>query len=165
MTPVALPLRALAAASLLLLAACAGGVPVERQVTVAGGRFNAVQGEAAFLVRTFLPAEGGERQEVVGARCQLASSLYEAEVVTPSRVVVPNFGPQSPRITATCQAGDLVGSGSTRIVTRWQQSPWGWGPSPLYGPTPWMWGGPWGWYDPAIPVSDYPNLIVTMTRP
>ena len=115
-------------AALLLVAACAGtGVPVERQVVVAGDRFSAVQGEAAFFVRTVVPLEGRERGEVVGATCRLVSSLYAAEVVTPSRVVVPNFGPQSPEITATCRSGELSGTGGTRIVTRWQQSPWGWG--------------------------------------
>lgn len=160
--------RALGLASLLLLGACASSsVPVTRQVTIAGDRFTAVQGEAAFFIRTFLPDAGGVRQEVIGATCEIASSLYSATAVTPSRVVVPNFGPQSPRITATCRSGDLVGTGGTRIVTRWQQSPWGWGPpGPYYAPGPWGRGGvsPWGWYEPAIPISDYPNLIVVMGR-
>ena len=77
--------------------------------------------------------------------------------------MVPNFGPQSPELVATCKAGDLAGTGRTRIVTRWQQSPWGWGyPGPGMGP--WGWGMPgWGgWYEPSYPVSDYPDLIVTL---
>ena len=159
-------MRAAAPAALLILAACAGGVPVERQVVVAGDRFSAVQGEAAFFVRTVVALEGRERGEVVGATCRIVSRLYSAEVVTPSRVVVPNFGPQSPEITATCRYGELSGTGGTRIVTRWQQSPWGWGPpGPFYGPGPWGWGGPgpWSWYEPAIPISDYPNLVVTLS--
>jgi hypothetical protein len=148
----------LAVAALLGLAACAGGVPVERQTVVSGSRFDAVQGEAAFVVRTFLPDEAGERREVVGARCAVVSSLYTAELVTPSRLVVPNFGPQSPQVSLDCTAGDLVGSGTARIFTRWQDGPgyWGgpWGPYRTYG---------WGWYGgPGYPVSDYPDLAVIM---
>lgn len=160
-------MRALALAPLLLVAACASGVPVQRQVVVAGDRFTAVQGEAAFLLRTFLPRESGGG-EVTGAVCQIVSSLYSAEAVTPARVVVPNFGPQSPELVATCRAGELAGTGGTRIVTRWQQPPGAWG---YPGVGPWgyrsaMWGpgwGPgWGWDGPSLPVSDYPNLIVTL---
>ena len=110
-------------------------------------------------------------REVVGADCRIVSSIYTTEVVTPSRLVVPNFGPQSPELVATCRAGDLTGTGRTRIITRWQPSPWGWGypgPGPwgfgYPGPGPWGWGSPvgWGWYEPSYPVSDYPDLIVTM---
>jgi hypothetical protein len=161
--------RAAALAALAALAACATGVPVQRQVVVPGDRFVAVQGEAGLFVRTFLPPEGRDRREVVGAECRIVSSLYETELVTPSRLVVPNFGPQSPEIVASCRAGDRTGAGRTRIVTRWQQSPWAWGyPGPgvpgAWGPG---WGGPgwapgWGWYEPSYPVSDYPDLIVTL---
>jgi hypothetical protein len=140
------------------LAACATGVPVERQVVVPGGRFDAVQGEAQLTVRTFLPQEGDERREVVGADCTVVSSLYSAELVTPARLVVPNFGPQSPELEIDCRAGDLAGSGRVRIVTRWQQPPGYWG----YPWGPYGWPG-WGWYGgPGLPVSDYPNLDVIM---
>jgi hypothetical protein len=156
--------RAAALVALPLVAACAAGVPVERQVVVPGDRFIAVQGEAGLFVRTFLPPEGRDRREVVGADCKVVSSLYAAEVVTPSRLVVPNFGPQSPELVATCVAGELTGTGRTRILTRWQTSPWGWGyPGPGVAAAPWGWGAPgWGWYEPSYPVSDYPDLIVTM---
>ncbi len=114
-----------------VLAGCATGVPVERQVVVAGDRFTNVQGEAAFIVRTVLPVdENGARREVVGARCTVLSSLYQAELVTPARVVVPNFGPQSPQITVSCKAGALSGAGTARIVTRWDGPP----------PYPGLWG-------------------------
>ena len=78
--------------------------------------------------------------------------------------MVPNFGPQSPELVATCKAGDLAGTGRTRIITRWQQSPWAWGyPGPGVAAAPWGWGMPgWGWYEPSYPVSDYPDLIVTL---
>jgi hypothetical protein len=156
--------RALLLAALPVLAACATGVPVQRQVVVPGDRFVAVQGEAGLFVRTFLPPEGRDRREVVGADCRIVSSLYSTELVTPSRLVVPNFGPQSPELVATCTAGELSGTGRTRIITRWQQSPWGWGyPGPAGPWDPWGWGMPgWGWYEPSYPVSDYPDLIVTL---
>jgi hypothetical protein len=149
----------------LLLAACASGVPVERQVVVTGDRFAAVQGEASLLVRTFLPAEGNQRQEVVGATCNVVSSLYETTLVTPARLVVPNFGPQSPEILFDCRAGERSGGGHAEIVTRWQTAPgyWGfagYGPYPGY---PWGWGWPgWDFPGPGYPVSDYPNLNIVL---
>ena len=39
-----------------------------------------------------------------GADCRVVSSLYATELVTPSRLVVPNFGPQSPELVATCNS-------------------------------------------------------------
>ena len=153
-------MRKLLPLSALLLAACATGVPVERQVVVSGARFNAVQGEAALLVRSFVEDPGGERQEVVGATCDIVSSLYSAQLVTPSQLLVPNFGPQSPELTATCRAGKLSGAGRVNIITRWQQPPGFWGP-PGYP----FWPGDafaWGWSGPSYPVSDYPNLEVAL---
>lgn len=147
----------LPAAVLLSLAACAGGVPVERQVVVSGSRFEAVRGEAGLTVRTFLE---DARSEVVGAECEVVSSLYSARLVTPSRLLVPNFGPQSPELTATCRAGALSGVGTVSILTRWQSPPgawWGY-PGGLYGP--WGYGG-YG-YGPGYPISDYPDLRVIM---
>ncbi len=159
-----MPRNSLAALAALHLAGCATGVPVERQTVVAGDRFSNVQGEARFVVRTALasPAAGNDRREVLGARCTALSSLYEAEFVTPSRLVVPNFGPQSPEITVSCTAGELSGSAAARIVTRWDGPPAypGWGPG--WGP-PWALGYPGrGWPAPAYPVSSYPDLIVPL---
>ncbi len=153
-------MRSLMLLPALLVAACASGVPVERQVVVPGGRFEAVRGEAALTVRSFLA--GDERREVLGADCDVVSSLYSAKLVTPSRLVVPNFGPQSPELTVSCRAGDLTGSGRVRIITRWQGPPgyWGYPGDPFWPGTPYGWG--WGWGGPGIPVSDYPNLNVTM---
>ena len=149
-----------ASLGLVLLAGCATGVPVERMAVVPGGRFAGVQGEAALTVRTFLDDGGGERREVVGATCDVVSSLYSTRLVTPSRLVVPNFGPQSPELGVSCRAGELTGAGRVRIITRWQEPPgfWGYPYGPGFG-GPWGW---WGWYGPGYPVSDYPNLNVRM---
>lgn len=146
------------ATAVVLLAGCAAGVPVERQVVVPGGRFTAIQGEAALTVRAMLPDNGGE---VVGAKCTVTSSLYTATLTTPSRLVVPNFGPQSPELFFDCRAGTLAGSARVAIVTTWRDGAWagypGFGPGP-YGP--WA-GGPWGWGS-GYPVSSYPNVRVIM---
>jgi hypothetical protein len=154
--------RALAAAT-LVLAGCATGVPVERQVVVSGERFSNVQGEADLLVRTFLPGTvDGDRREVVGARCDVVSSLYRTALVTPARLVVPNFGPQSPDISVTCLADDLAGTGTVAIVTRWNRPPGYWGyPGAVWDPWP---GYGWGWPGYAVPVSNYPDLFLEMRR-
>ena len=91
-----------------------------------GGHFEAVQGEAGLLVRTFVEDPAGERQEVIGASCAIVSSLYSASLVTPSRLVVPNFGSQSPVITADLPGRQARGSRHGRIMTRWQQPPGAW---------------------------------------
>ncbi len=144
----------------VLLAGCASGVPVERVAVVPGGRFADVRGEAALTVRTFVEDPQGERREVAGATCDVVSSLYTTRLVTPSRLVVPNFGPQSPQIGVSCRAGELTGAGRTRIVTRWVGPPgyWGYPYGPAFGGP----FGPWGWYGPSVPVSDYPDLNVGM---
>ena len=146
---------------LLAVAGCASGVPVEREVVVAGSRFQAVQGETRLTVRTVLPDGGGE---VVGATCDLVTSLYAAELVTPARLVLPNFGPQSPELSFACRAGELSGTGRAAIITRWQGYPGYWGP-PVGPYDPWrggpFWGG-WGWDGPGFPVSDYPDVSVVM---
>ncbi len=160
-------MRRLGILACVALAGCTtSGVPVSRQVVVSGGNFQAVQGEAQFFVRAFLPPEGDQRREVLGARCDVVSSLYAAEVVTPSRVVVPNFGPQSPEITVTCRADHASGSSHMRIITRWQPAPGFYG-DPFWGPG-WGpgWGGPWGpWggWGPSYPISSYPDIEVTLT--
>ena len=154
-------MRALLLLLALLLAACATGVPVDRQVVVPGDRFEAVRGEARFFVRAFLTPEGDGRREVIGAQCDVTSSLYNARLVTPTRLVVPNFGPQSPELDVVCRADELSGSGRARIFTRWQEPPGYWGGYPGYGfyPNP-LWG--WGLYGPGYPVSNYPNLNITL---
>ena len=155
--------------SLLLvtgLAACATGVPVERAVVVPGGRFDSVRGEASLIVRTFLPDEGQERREVLGALCDVTTSLYTAQLTTPSRLVLPNFGPQSPELGITCRTEGLSGSAQQPIVTRWRYPPGyygGYPVGPIYGypGMTWGWGYGGGWGS-AYPVSEYPDVRVVL---
>lgn len=142
-----------------VLAACAAGAPVSQEVTVSGARFEAVQGEADLVVRT-VRADGSE---VAGAACAVESSLYSTRLITPARLVVPNFGPQSPRLNFDCAAGDLAGTATRTVVTQWRGGyPYG----GYYGPRHRRYGygyfGPWLLSEPSWPVSRYPNVTVTL---
>ncbi len=151
--------RHLAPAAALLLAACAAGAPVTRQVVVSGAGFSAVQGESALVVRTATRDAGGALTEVIGAECAVVTSLYETRLVTPARLVVPNFGPQSPELNLDCRSGDLRGAAGRAIRTYARGG--------YYGPyvgypgafAPW---GPWGWAGPAYVVSSYPDVVVEL---
>ena len=156
MTRVPAPLAALATTVLL---GCATGQPVTHQVVVSGANFDAVQGEAALIVRSHITDAERGRLEVLGADCRVTSSLYEASLVTPARLVVPNFGPQSPQIDVACRAGELAGQGQVQISTFWRYPP-GYYP---YAPYPaGVWGWQWGWPGGAYPVSEYPDLNVEL---
>lgn len=143
---------------------CAGGLPIGETVMVPAARFSGAQGEAELVVRAFTEEPGGERREVRGAVCGVRSILFETRVTAPGRVVVPSFGPQSPTLGVSCQAGGRRGSAEQGVLTRWRGGPgagWGWdgpfGRSYLEGP--WGWGG---WNGPAYPVFIYPNVNVVL---
>ena len=151
--------------------ACATGVPVERQTVVAGDRFNNVQGQARFVVRTVLAAPGSanDRSEVVGAPLHRPLQPLRGRAGHPLAPRRPRTSALSrPRSPSSCTAGELSGARRPHgIVTRWDGPPAypGWGPG---------WGGPgsdplwspaypgWGWPAPSYPVSNYPNLIVPL---
>lgn len=147
----------------LQIAGCASGVPVTDQTVVAGERFANVHGEARLIVRAFVAEAENTQREVVGARCGLESSLFSAEFRTPTRLVVPNFGPQSPELSVSCRAGNLQGTGRVAIRTRWQYPP-GYGGFPYAYPLGRPYGvlGFGGWGTGAFPVSYYPDLHVSL---
>jgi hypothetical protein len=165
-------MRARIAALLPLLAslgACAGGVPVQQEVIVSGTKFADIQGEARLTVRSYVEDAEGARNEVLGAECDVITSLYTARLVTPARLVVPNFGPQSPELRFDCRAADLRGTALRPVTTTWQYPPgylatpypfaygrpgaYGWGGGGWYGP---------GWYGPGYPVSRYPDVFIRL---
>lgn len=155
-----------------LISGCAtdrAALPVERRVVVPGAEFAAVRGEADLVVRTFVEDAAGARAEVGGATCGVTSSLYRATLTTPARLVVPNFGPQSPELLLDCRAGELRGTATRDISTTWRYAPgYPVGYPYRYGPYAWPgyqggFGGPLGWYDrPAYPRSDYRNVSVLL---
>lgn len=157
------------AAMAALLAGCAtqSYAPVERRVVVSGGGFDAVRGEAGLTVRTFVEDPSGARREVVGATCQVGTSLYATTLVTPARLVVPNFGPQSPELVIDCTAGDRRGKAVRDISTSWTYAPGGWPGNPAYlpyGPYGPYGGTPfgYGWDRPAYARSDYRDVGVIL---
>ncbi len=162
-----LGLAAIAAATFLAGCASQSHAPVERRVVVSGAGFEAVRGEAGLTVRTFVEDPAGARREVVGATCQVGSSLYATTLVTPAQLVVPNFGPQSPELGVDCTAGDRRGRALRGISTTWSYAPYGWPGDPLYspygryGPRGWPPFG-YGWDRPAYPRSDYRDIAVIL---
>jgi hypothetical protein len=154
----------------LALGACARGAPIENQVTVTGANFGNVMGEARLAVRTFLPDEGGERREVIGAACELETSLYSTPFTTPVRLKLPNFGPQSPELDFTCKANEWSGAAVAEISANWDYPPggYGYGGYGYYGPGyyggPYGWGpaGGWGWPGGAVVEYYYPNVDVPL---
>jgi len=145
---------------------------VQQEVIVPAGGFTGIQGEARLTVRTFVEDVAGTRNEVLGAECDVITSLYTARLVTPARLLVPNFGPQSPELRFDCRAADLTGTARRRVTTTWQYPPgylatpyplaygppgtYGWGATGAFG-----WGGA-GWYGPAYPISRYPDVFVRL---
>jgi hypothetical protein len=161
--------RCLALCGLLgALAGCAGGLPLGPDVMVPGQSFVAAQGEADVVVRTYVIDETGTEREVAGATCEVTTVLYSARLVTPVRLRLPSFGPQSPDLVIECAAGALRGGATRPIQTIWRSAPaygpgpWGWNG---YGPGGWgpgMWG-PWGaWPQPSYPVWQYPGVEIRL---
>ena len=120
------------------LAACAGGVPVDHQVVVPGGRFDAVQGEARLTVRTFARGrrQRGRRRhlrrglEPLLRRARHAGAARGAEL----RAAVAGADRDLPRRRALRQrvASRSSPAGSRRRATGAIPAPY-WRPSPGAG--------------------------------
>jgi hypothetical protein len=147
----------------VMLAGCSSGVPVRNEVSVSGSRFGNVSGEARLTVRSFRDLADGSRREVIGASCNLESTLFSASFATPARLKLPNFGPQSPELEIDCAAGTLAGHAIADIDTYWRRPPGGYGYGYYGGP---WYGGPYGYWDwpgyGGVPVSDYPDVRVLL---
>jgi hypothetical protein len=104
---------------LLLIAACAvrDDLPADAGTVRADPKPAAAQsvarGETQVLLRSF-SADG---REIRGAACELDSSLFSAEAVTPARVLVPYYGAASPPVSVTCSGAGLGGREVLSIAT------------------------------------------------
>jgi hypothetical protein len=77
------------------------GTATTRAVAVPNVSLPPAQGETALDIRAVGPA-GDER---VGVPCTATSPLFTAGADAPARVLVPDYGPNAPEITVTCQGG------------------------------------------------------------
>jgi hypothetical protein len=132
---------------LIALAGCGYAVPTAQQVAVSGSRFPAVS-EDELTVRVFLLDPAGGRREVIGAPCVVSSDLYSTRLVAPARLVVPNFGSRSPELRFDCRANGRRGEAAVAIATHWRPPAFGY--------------GAYGWEGPSYPVSEYPDVSVSL---
>lgn len=79
------------------------------------------KGETLLTLRSFLDTDGPGTTEFAGARCAVSSTYYSAEVTTPVQLIVPNYGKDSPVVTATCRANGREATRSAAIVNESQR--------------------------------------------
>lgn len=150
----------------LALAGCAGwgggpqgggqGLPEVAMTARADWIVPPGRGLEALAVRTFVPAPDGGWQEVAGARCTIRGGDYfRAAVVTPSRLVLPDLGPDAPTLSAECASGALSGRAAVAPAFGWAATGGTWGQRVWWG------GGWWRGYEASGPLS-YPDLAIAL---
>ena len=111
-------MRTLALAAVIGVAGCAvpGSAPPGVETVRAERRADVpaplARGETQLVVRA-VPA-GAAGQELTGAACVASSAYFRAEFASPARILVPDFGAESPPMTVTCRSGH--GLGDRRVV-------------------------------------------------
>lgn len=161
------------AAAALALAGCAGGdIAGFGPAVVGGGRgLPATRAEArpdlmtppgrrelALAVRSFTAGPDGTQAEIAGASCRITAGAFEAALVTPGRLIIPDLGPDAPPVRADCVAGELRGAGAVAPAFSWS----GGGGNP---PQRVAWGLGWTYGYEAMGPVRYPNLGVVLSRP
>ena len=132
-----------------------GGLP---QVAMAPSQETVVPpGRGAWrglAVRSFVSTPEGWT-EVTGARCTVTGAPYfQATLVTPSRLVLPDLGPDAPSLRAECETPTARGADVVGPVFGW----------PAEGRPQAMkrvaWGGGWWWGFQKTGPMHYPDLAV-----
>jgi hypothetical protein len=124
-----------------------------REVVVPPGRGQV----KALAVRTFVPAADGGWSEVTGARCHVrGGDFFEATVVTPVRLRLPDLGPDAPVLAADCESGALRGTAAVAPGFSWPEEG---RPS---APTRVWWGGGWWWGFEKTGFMAYPDIAVAL---
>ena len=110
--------------------------------------------QRALAVRSFVStAEGWS--EVAGARCTVSGQpFFQATVVTPSRLTLPDLGPDAPNLRAECETATAWGADVVAPAFGWPAEG---RPSPAERA---WWGGGWWWgYQKTGPLR-YPDIAV-----
>jgi hypothetical protein len=144
------------------------GVGTVSATRTAGVQAPLASGETQIVVRA-VPA-GAPDQELHGAQCVAESPWFRSEFASPARVLVPDYGTQSPPVTVTCRSGTATGSAVAQPQAAWSGGLGGWpavgvsvgtGDSSGVGVGFGWWGGGVGTYGGA-PVVRYPELRVVV---
>ena len=152
----------------LALAGCGGGAYDWRSVAGGGAGLPQVAmaptGETvvppgrgarrALAVRTFVSAPDGWT-EVAGARCVVTGApFFRATLVTPSRLVLPDLGPDAPSLRAECETATARGADVVAPVFAWPAEGY---PNPAARA---WWGGGWWWGFQKSGPLHYPDIAV-----
>jgi len=163
-------MRNLTVMACLFAAGCApvgptSGLPSVATSAKPGVAAPLAQGETALIVRTV--AGSDPAREIAGAACVADSAYFSASFTAPARVLLPDFGANSPVVTVTCRMDSASGSLAAR-PTAWS----GRGGLPAVGVSVGTGGHVGlgvGWYGgststgPAGAAARYPELQVPLT--
>lgn len=94
--------------------ASAAGVDVYAGSRRAGNPVPEFRGQTTVEVRSYMSGGGPGQTEVAGAVCQIDGTAFNATVRTPAIIVVPDYGPHSPTLFASCKLGPLSGTKTIR---------------------------------------------------
>ena len=167
-------MRKLALAAVIGVAGCAvpGSSPPGVDTVRADRRADVpaplARGETQLVVRA-VPA-GAAGQELTGSACVASSAYFRAEFASPARILVPDFGAESPPIEVTCRSGTASGTAISSPEAAWQGGLGGWpaiGMSVGTGTNSGVGLGV-GWYgggmgaSGGVPVVRYPEVRVVV---
>jgi hypothetical protein len=114
---------------LLLLTGCAVNTPPPDAATITvearpGATPPLARGGTQLVVRTVSAAD--PRQEVRGAACRAEAPWFTADFVTPTRLLLPDYGASAPVVVVDCRAGELSGRGQAQPQAAWSGGLGGW---------------------------------------
>ncbi len=165
-------MRGLILAAALALAGCAageiagfgpavrgggGGLPATRAEARPDAMTSPGRRELGLALRTFTSETDGSRVEIRGATCRITGGAFEATLVTPARLVIPDLGPDAPVLQADCTAGALAGAAAVEPDFVW--IPGGGNP-----PQRVLWGLGWSYGFEKTGPLHYPDLAVGLVE-
>ena len=75
-----------------------------------GNPVPAFRGQETLAIRATGAGSNGQRKELSGVPCTLDAGVYSAAFTTPAKLIVPDYGPNSPAIFIRCTHEDQSGS-------------------------------------------------------